>query len=165
MSKVLDQVQLPDSRDGGLSNEAEMELAKIKILQSTLRLAEQRILQTLSEESAKEVNDYVQHIHGLEPERKPRVPEFLTVRDVSRLTGLVPQVVRRHCAKQTFKSEQVAGENSSWRIFPEQFMGYSNWNKFLGEREAELESSKRIVNLAINLWDGDGPVDITAEGE
>lgn len=88
------------------------------------------------------------------------VPEFLSVRDISKLTGLAPQIIRRNCLNGKYEAEQIIGENGAWRIKSEQFMHFSKWDSFLKERESEIENSKNIVEHALELWEGEGPVDI-----
>jgi hypothetical protein len=163
MSKVLGYVTLPQSAERRLHSEAEITLAKIRLLQSELRLQEAQVVPLLSEATLREVEESVLSVHPMSffdpTPATPNVPEYLSVRDVSKLTGLVPQIVRRHCAKGKWEAEQVAGENSTWRIKPEPFMKLSNWEAFLREREEERERSKKIVDHALALWDGEGPVD------
>ncbi|MFB9276331.1 hypothetical protein [Cohnella cellulosilytica] len=163
MSKVLGYVTLPKSAENRLHSEAEITLAKIRLLQSELRLREAQVVPLLSEETLREVEESVKSVYPMNFSDSalslPIVPEYLSVRDVSKLTGLVPQVVRRHCANGKWEAEQVAGEHSTWRIKPEPFMKFSNWETFLKEREREMKGSKKIVDHALELWDGEGPVD------
>jgi hypothetical protein len=165
MTGVLGFVTLPQAAERRLHSDAGITLAKIRLLQTALRIQEAQISMTLSETDLKEVEESVESIpmtmevfDSLVSE-EPNVPEFLTVRDVSKLTGRVPQVIRRHCASRKYDAEQVAGENGTWRIKPEQFMHLSNWNAFLKERESEIENSKRVADHALALWKGEGPVD------
>ncbi|ASA24798.1 hypothetical protein [Paenibacillus donghaensis] len=163
MSKVLKYVTLPQMTERRLNSEAEITLAKIRLLQSELRLREAQIVPLLSEETLREVDE---SIHSLHPttlfdstSETPSVPDYLSVRDVSKLTGLVPQVVRRHCANGKWEAEQVAGQNSTWRIKPEPFMKLSNWEAFVRDRTEGIESSKKIADHALALWDNEGPTD------
>lgn len=163
MSKVLEHVTLPKSAERRLHSEAEITLAKIKLLQSVLSLEEKQLRSILSAADLRVVEESVESIHSMNffnsVHSTPSVPEYLSVRDVSKLTGLVPQVVRRHCANGKWEAEQVAGEHGKWRIKPEPFTKLSNWEAFLRERESERHSSKKIVDHALALWDGEGPVD------
>ncbi|QQZ62918.1 hypothetical protein JI735_10570 [Paenibacillus sonchi] len=130
---------------------------------SELKLREEQIVSLLSEEALRKVDASIlsaDQINSFDPTPvTPSVPEYLSVRDVSRLTGLVPQVIRRHCANGKWEAEQVAGEKSTWRIKPEPFMKLSNWGTFLRGCREELESSKKLADHALALWDGEGPVD------
>lgn len=166
MTGVLGFVTLPQAAERRLQySDAGITLAKIRILQEALRIQEAQISMTLSDTDLKEVEASVESIpmtieviDSLVSE-PPNMPEFLSVRDVSKLTGRVPQVIRRHCASGKYEAEQVAGENGTWRIKPEQFMHLSNWDAFLKERESEIQNSKKVVDHALALWEGEGPVD------
>lgn len=166
MTGVLDFVTLPKDTERRLHSNERVSLAKIRLLQTALRLQEVQIAESLSDADLKEVEESVESIPMMMDvvdsivSEVPNVPEFLSVRDVSKLTGRVPQVIRRHCANGKYDAEQVAGENGTWRIKPEQFMHLSNWDSFLKERESEIENSKRVVDHATALWEGEGPVDI-----
>lgn len=166
MPGVLNFVTLPQATERRLHSNAEITLAKIKLLQEALRIQEAQISMTLSETDLQEVDSSVKSIpltmdvfDSLIATEAPSIPEFLSVRDVSKLTGRVPQVIRRHCASGKYDAEQVAGEKGTWRIKPEQFMHLSNWNTFLKERASEIKNSKRVVDHALSLWEGEGPVD------
>ncbi|WP_150274929.1 hypothetical protein [Paenibacillus tepidiphilus] len=166
MTRVLDFVTLPQTAERRLHSDAEVTLAKIRLIQKALRIQEAQISMTLSEIDLKAVEESVESIpvtmEVVESfiSEVSNVPEFLSVRDVSKLTGRVPQVIRRHCANGKYDAEQVTGENGTWRIKSEQFMHLSTWDSFLKERKSEIENSKRIVDHATALWDGEGPVDI-----
>lgn len=169
MTGVLGFVTLPQAAERQLRSDAGITLAKIRLLQTALRIHEAQISKTLSDTDLKLVEESVESIPMTteviislvsDVPNVPEVPEFLSVRDVSKLTGRVPQVIRRHCASGKYEAEQVAGENGTWRIKPEQFMHLSNWEAFLKERESEIENSKRVVDHATALWEGEGPVDI-----
>lgn len=171
MSRLLNDVILPGATGKNLHTKNDDTLARIRLLMKALQMQEARILPLVSEATVKEIDESFEHlqeadilrsaqIHIMEEAAISEVPQYLTVREVSRLTGLVPQVVRRHLTKGKFKGEQVAGENSTWRVFPEQFMQYSNWEAFLKEREKERQNSIKLIKLGLELWDSDeGPVD------
>lgn len=171
MPEVLRQVKLPEMTEKHLHTENDATLARIRLLMKALRMQEQQILPLVPEATVKEIDESFEELHVMDmlstmpmtvvEETIPEIPQYLTVRDVSKLTGLVPQVVRRHLANGKFKGEQVAGENSTWRIFPEQFMQYSNWEAFLKEREKEKHDSVKLTELGLELWSSNrGPVDV-----
>jgi len=174
MTGVLGFVTLPQATERRLHSDTDLiTLAKIRLLQEALRMQEAQVATKLSESDLKEVDESVKSIEEqiiptelfstITVAAPRKVPEFLSVRDVSKLTGRVPQVVRRHCASGKYIAEQVAGENGTWRIKPEQFMHLSNWDSFLAEREKEIESSIRIADHALALWQNEGPVDNGSE--
>lgn len=165
MTGVLNFVTLPQDAEKRLQSDAGITLAKIRLLQKALHMQEAKISLTLTENDLKEVEASIRAIpltkDVFEPIvlETPNVPEFLSVRDVSKLIGRVPQVVRRHCASGKYNAEQVAGENGTWRIKPEQFMHLSNWEAFLKEREREIQSSKSIANHGLQFWQDEDQTD------
>ncbi|MBA2937088.1 hypothetical protein HZF08_02080 [Paenibacillus sp. CGMCC 1.16610] len=168
MPNVLNQVTLPDSTERILDTESRISLAKILMLRRALIAEQMRVVEVekLTDNDVRAVEEIVNTLQLDYPnlmEEELEAPEYLSVRDVSKLTGLVPQVVRRHCASGTYKSHQVAGENSSWRIESDQFKTFPNWKKFLQEREEEFGSSQRVAKLALKLWSDKGPIEETTE--
>lgn len=159
MTELLRQVVLPSSAVKIVHNRDEEIFARIQLLMKLLEFEKTQLLPNISEDTRKEIQDWLLLVEPSEYLQataiEPEVPEYLTVREVSQLTGLVPQVVRRHLVSGKFKGEQVAGENSTWRIFPQQFTGYSNWTSFLKKRKEEIKKDKhdsiQLVKLGLEL--------------
>ncbi|MED4183584.1 helix-turn-helix domain-containing protein [Priestia megaterium] len=57
--------------------------------------------------------------------------EYLTVRDVAKLLGISPQMVRRHCANNNIVSWRTAGEKGEWRIDIDQYRSNPSYSKRL----------------------------------
>lgn len=79
--------------------------------------------------------------------------EFLSIRDVSKLTGLTPQIIRRHCANGKIKAFQIVGANSKWRIETEQFSNLPTWERFQMERNERFERSAEVAKIAKKMWE------------
>ncbi|WP_133299579.1 hypothetical protein [Bacillus sp. V59.32b] len=81
------------------------------------------------------------------------VPQYLSVKEVSILTGLTPQIVRRHCANGKYAAYQPGGGNGTWHIESAQFRTYPNWLDFLQKRDELFSNSQQVAKLALQLWD------------
>ena len=86
-----------------------------------------------------------------EREKYFNVPKYLSVREVSKLTGQSLQMVRRHCIKGTYKGYQSSGTNGIWHIESQQFSKEPGWENFLLNREGNYKNAKNIAKLAIEL--------------
>ncbi|PGP18640.1 hypothetical protein COA01_23140 [Bacillus cereus] len=69
------------------------------------------------------------------------IPTYLTVQEVSLLTDLTKQEVRRKCASGEFIGHQRNGENGIWSIEKSQFSNHPNWNNFIKERDEEIQAA------------------------
>lgn len=69
------------------------------------------------------------------------IPDFITVRDVSEILGITPQMVRRHRSDGKLKSYQTLEGSGKWRIDAEQFMDKPSWDKFIKKR-AKLKNNR-----------------------
>ncbi|MGM1361128.1 hypothetical protein ACS2B2_25730 [Bacillus cereus group sp. BceL297] len=82
------------------------------------------------------------------------IPNNLTVREVSLLTGLTNQEVRRKCESGEFIGHQNGWINGVWCIDSKQFLNiHPNWNEFIEKRNEMFESSKKVAEFALQLWD------------
>lgn len=82
------------------------------------------------------------------------IPNNLTVLEVSLLTGLTKQEVRRKCKSGEFIGHQKSGENGIWLIETSQFLNiHPNWDEFTKKRDEMFDRSKKAAELAIQLWD------------
>lgn len=162
MSRLLENIKLPPQLQNQKYNDLEMTLAKILVMQEYLNREKRRIYNLISPEEIKHVENSLDSLSA-DVDQSERFPEYLSVRDVSKLTGLAPQVVRRHCASGKYEAEQVAGENSTWRIKPDYFMKLSNWDKFLKEREEEAKRSKNAARIALQFWGDETSASIVEE--
>lgn len=82
------------------------------------------------------------------------IPNNLTVREVSLLTGLTNQEVRRKCESGEFIGHQNGWINGVWCIDSKQFLNiHPNWDEFIEKRDKWFDRSKKAAELAIQLWD------------
>ncbi|WP_114555669.1 hypothetical protein [Bacillus sp. K6W] len=155
MTELLEQVQLTQEQEQKSPTERARRYAKIMILENEIRSEKESIYSELSQEEIDFIENFVK---GSYP-----VPKYLTVREVSMLTGLSKQMVRRHCVNNTFKGYQASGENGTWSIETEQFLAHPNWNEFIQQRNDMLHRSKKVAELAIKLWDTEETEEETEE--
>ncbi|MBP1994672.1 hypothetical protein [Paenibacillus eucommiae] len=163
MPDVLSYVTLPDATERAFASKDARKLAKIRLLQRALDLEAKIATRGLSDTDIKDIEDAIQAL-DVEPfiereEAEQPIPEFLTVRDVSLITGLAPQVVRRHLQNGKYEGFQNAGENTTWNVYPTQFLTHPNWQKFLKEKDKGFEHSKQVANLALELLELEPPAE------
>lgn len=84
--------------------------------------------------------------------QKSEIPKYFTVKEVSMLTGLSPQIICRHCSDKKYKACQENGENGIWLIESEQFQEHPSWDTFIQKRNEMFARSKRVAELALELW-------------
>jgi hypothetical protein len=156
MSKILESVILGEEKERMLISERARRYAKLQYLEREILRESIQMREELTVEELRSVAT------ALETEELP-VPEFLSVRDVAKLTDLTPQIVRRHCMNGKYKGYQVAGENSTWRIESEQFKDNPHWISFLIERNEARERSKKVAVLAEQLWEHRSVEDVLTE--
>ncbi|RTE11778.1 hypothetical protein [Paenibacillus whitsoniae] len=163
MPGVLSYVTLPDATERTFTNKDAQKFAKIRLLQRALDVEAKIASRGLSDTDIMDIENAIQALDVapfIESEEKEQlIPEFLTVRDVSLITGLAPQVVRRHLQNGKYEGFQNAGENTTWHVYPTQFLTHPNWQKFLKEREKGFEHSKQVANLALELLELEPPAD------
>ncbi|WP_138754539.1 hypothetical protein [Paenibacillus sinopodophylli] len=155
MPSVLSYVTLPDATERTFISKDARKLAKIRLLQRALEIEATIAARGLTDTDIKDIEDAIQAL-DVEPlierdEAVHPIPEFLTVRDVSLITGLAPQVVRRHLQNKKYEGFQNAGENTTWHVYSTQFLTHPNWQKFLKEKDKGFENSKQVANLALEL--------------
>lgn len=147
MTELLEQVKLTQEQEQKIPTERARRYAKIMILENAIRSEKESIYSELSQEEIDFIENFVK---GSYP-----VPKYLTVREVSMLTGLSKQMVRRHCVNNNFKGYQASGENGTWSVETEQFLTHPNWNEFSRERNEMFNRSKKVGELALQLWDAE----------
>lgn len=91
---------------------------------------------------------------AVEESNSPQVEpeEYLTVRDVSQLLGISPQMVRRHCANNNIVSWRTAGEKGEWRIDIDQYRknpSYSNRLEAILEQARNRKARKQNLISAV----------------
>ena len=160
MSGLMNLVSLGE-KERSFTSDVLKNYAKLRYLQLEASRESEVLVKQLSRDDVMRVEEMLRSM--VQVEAQVEVPEYLSVRDVSRLTSLSPQMVRRHCIDKTYKAYQIAGVNSSWRIDPEQFKTNPNWSRFLFERDEEFSRSERVATIAEQLWAAD--VEVVAKGE
>lgn len=92
------------------------------------------------------------------------IPAYLNAREVSLLTNLTQQEIRRKCKTGEFIGHQPGGENGIWHIDSKQFLNiHPNWDEFVKQRDEMFERSKKVAEIAIKLWDKTEDDDIEDE--
>ncbi|PEA01905.1 hypothetical protein [Bacillus cereus] len=145
MIELLEQVKLTEEQERKFPTERAKKYMKIMILENEILSEKESIYNELSQEEMDSIENYAKESYP--------VPKYLTVREVSMLTGLSKQMVRRHCVNKNFKGYQASGENGTWSVETEQFLSHPNWNEFIQQRNEMFNRSKKVAELAINLWD------------
>ncbi len=79
-------------------------------------------------------------------------PKYFNVREVSLYKGITPQQVRRNCINGKYQAEQVAGENSSWRILTDQFKEENDFFDFIQQRAEKFKKVSKASQMAVELW-------------
>lgn len=79
-------------------------------------------------------------------------PKYFNVREVSLYKGITPQQVRRNCINGKYEAEQVAGENSSWRILTDQFKEENDFIDFVQQRAEKFKKVSQASQVAVELW-------------
>lgn len=79
--------------------------------------------------------------------------EYMPIRHVAKLLNVSPLEVRRLCKE----GEIAANHNgrSRWEIPTDQFRNHPNWKPFLNDFQTKLENSKKVAELALEMWEDD----------
>lgn len=162
MVKLYDSVILPEDTKRLLSKISNIsnadKYAKLLLINKATWEELELIRKSLTQEEVHKIEALIEGIvpsislNSIEKKCNEEIPDFFTVREVSQLTGLTPQQVRRNCSSKKFEATQVAGENSSWRIKPDQFQNLPNWEAFLQQRKEKFQKNSKAAKLGLNLW-------------
>lgn len=145
MAELLEQVKLTPEQEEKIPTDKVRKYVKIMLLEDALRLEKESVRGELSEEEMEFVESCFQ-------ENFP-IPDYLTVQEVSMITALSKQMVRRNCVSGKFKGFQSSGENGIWSIEKEQFLAHPNWDTFVKERNEKLRRSKKAAEIAMQMCD------------
>jgi len=137
MPIILDDYNPKMTSKQAILNQKSLDFVKIMMLKEELERERERLYRDLSGMEKKEAFAVLS--------KQFNIPDFITVRDVSEILGITPQMVRRHCSDRKIKSYQTLEGSGKWRIDTEQFMDKPNWDKFI-EKRAKLK--KQSINVA-----------------
>ncbi|MFP3727747.1 helix-turn-helix domain-containing protein [Priestia filamentosa] len=176
MSKILNNIPL-NSEQEKISSKEVRDYAKIRNFEQYIKGMEQEIeklketwARKLSIEEIKQVEKTLKnesklpsydpllaYIKSENEKDRGEVPEYLTVAEVALITGLSPQMVRRHCADGKFEAFQPSGTNGIWKIKASNFKDYKGitWEEFKKKRNKLFSQSKELANDSIKLQDED----------
>lgn len=132
MPTILDDYKPQITEEQAMLSQKSINFVKVLMLQEELERERERLYQELSEIEKKEAFEVLS--------KQFNIPDFITVRDVSEILGITPQMVRRHCSDGKLKSHQTLEGSGKWRIDTEQFMDKPNWDKFI-EKRAKLKNN------------------------
>lgn len=77
--------------------------------------------------------------------RKTGSPESITVRDVSKILEVSPQMVRRYCSEGKIEARQRIEGSGTWIIPSSQFVNHPNWTKFVRDKNKLKKQSIEIA--------------------
>lgn len=137
MSTILDTYRPQPMVDESMQSENSRDFVKIVMLQEELEREKERLFLGLSPREKREAFRVLS--------KQYNIPEFVTVKDVSEILGITPQMVRRHCSDGRIIALQTLEGSGKWRIQTEQFMDHPNWDKFLEKR---VKIKKQSINIA-----------------
>lgn len=63
------------------------------------------------------------------------LPAYLSVRDVSVMLDVTPQMVRRYCANGDIEAKRRLGSKGQWMIHTEQFIGSQDLENLLRKQD------------------------------
>lgn len=145
MSELLKMIPITQEEENKIPTDKARKALILKKLENAL-IEEKVLLGELSEEEELAVKELTKDLIVDD------VPEYISVKEVAWLTGLSPQIVRRHCAKHKYIAYQPSGENGTWYIESDQFRSFPNWEEFLQVRTEMLKRSQHTNKLAFQLW-------------
>ncbi|MGY0691926.1 hypothetical protein ACW2QC_03935 [Virgibacillus sp. FSP13] len=139
LALILKQVPLKPEQEKVITSEQVKTYIKMAILEQKIQKDKNELSKTLTKKEKQSIDAYF------------NVPKYLTVREVSNLTGLSQQIIRRHCANGKYKGYQASGQNGTWHVESEQFTNLPNWIEFIAKRAEEFEQTKTAARLAQKL--------------
>lgn len=148
MPELLDTVILEPEQENLITSERAKKYAKLSVLELEIMREKEELEEQLTVEEKKSVETALK-----ESQQYFSIPQYFSVREVAMLTGLSPQVIRRHCANKKFNAFQATGQNGTWYIESEQFRDHPEWNTFIQKRNNLFIRSKRVAEAAQKLWD------------
>lgn len=122
-----------------------IEFVKILMLQEELERQREKIYKELSGIERKAAFETLK--------KEYNIPNYITVRDVSEILGITPQMVRRHCSSGKIIGHQTLEGSGKWRIDTEQFMDKPNWDKFIEKRARIKKQSIDIADKVLEYLD------------
>lgn len=144
MPTVLDAYN-PQIIDDTISNKKTKDFVKLTMLHEELERVKEQMYQELSASDKKEVFKTLS--------KQYNIPDYITVRDVSEILGISPQMVRRHCSDGKIIAHQTLEGSGKWRIETAQFLGKPNWDKFIDKRAKIKKQSTDIANKVLEYLD------------
>ncbi|CAH0346551.1 hypothetical protein [Bacillus sp. CECT 9360] len=148
MGEILNKVKLSETEERSIPTDRAKKYVKIRKLEEEIA-REKSVLEELSAEEIAAIEDI------FKKDIVDEVPQYLSVKEVSMLTGLTPQIVRRHCANRKYAAYQPGGGNGTWHIESSRFRTYPNWLDFIQKRNELFSNSQQVAKLAVQLWDED----------
>lgn len=133
-------------------NDAELsEKAKryVTILRMQMELEKQKeqIYLELNEQEKQEANNILR--------KSIDYPEYLSVRDVSDILEVTPQMVRRYCADGRIEARQRIEGSGKWLIPTDQFLTHPNWSNYIQNRNKHQKQSINIASKMLQYLEED----------
>lgn len=150
MGEVLDKVSLTPNQEK-ITNEKARRFARLRNLERQARRDIEKLKSELSPEEVQMVED----TFDVEDTQIDDVPEYLSVSEVSVITGLSPQIIRRHCSSGKFQGYQPSGRNGIWYVKSDTFRKSPDfdWNDFINKRNEVFARSNEVANISLQLQD------------
>jgi hypothetical protein len=145
MPTILDDYKPHMIEEQATLSQKSIDFVKIMMLQEELERERERLYQELNGKEKKEAFEVLS--------KQFNIPDFISVRDVSEILGITPQMVRRHCSDGKLKSHQTLEGSGKWRIDAEQFMDKPNWDKFIEKRAKLKKQSIKIADEVLKYLD------------
>ena len=152
MGAIMDEIRLMPEQEK-IKSEKAKKLARLRNLERQTRKEIEKIKSELSQEEVQMVEDTFSE----EDTQIDDVPEYLSVSEVAAITGLSPQIIRRHCSNGKFQGYQPSGPNGIWYVKSDTFRKSPefDWNEFISKRNEMFARSKKVANISLELQDED----------
>lgn len=146
MSVLLEQVPLKPEQEKRISSENARKYARLRNLERQLRREKNLLMVELSDEEVSIVEETIKD------DIIDDVPKYLSVAEVSMITGLSPQMVRRNCANGKYEGYQPSGSNGIWFVKSDTFRKDPKaWQDFIERRNELFANTVEVAEAAIEL--------------
>lgn len=77
------------------------------------------------------------------------LPSYLSVRDVSVMLDVTPQMVRRYCANGDIEAKRRLGNKGQWMIHTDQFLGSQDLENLLRKQDAIKQDNIHMIKTIL----------------